>query len=380
MLHVLARRFAPLAVCLALAAPAAAQHTRVTAALGGIPPDGPNGAGVLSADGRYAAFESEASNLVTGDTNLSTDVFVRDLLTATTTRVSLHQDGQERAGNSGMVVDIGNDGQLDISDDGRYVVFMSRAPLANGDAAACEYLGETLNCPDIYLRDRIAGSTTRVSLAPGGGQPDGASHDPRMSGDGRWIVFESEAANLVPGDTNGVTDVFLFDRVSGAISRISAARALSRSAELRAGRQRRRQHHRVRLGVRPAQRRSRYGVLPERAAGLPAALRRRPAGRDDAPGPGAADRHQPCRRHAGRAPDDHVSRRGGQVLVAPDGASVAVNASSIASEITNSTGYSSESWIYDRELGRVMQHDSGAALRELGRPPLQLQPVRRGRR
>ena len=103
-----------------LAAPAAAQLTRVTAALGGVPPDRPNGAGVLSADGRFVAFESEASNLVTGDTNDSIDVFVRDLLTMTTTRVSVANDGQERVGNSGAtVIDIGGDGQLDISDDGR---------------------------------------------------------------------------------------------------------------------------------------------------------------------------------------------------------------------------------------------------------------------
>ena len=199
MPYVFARRFALLVVCLALATRAAAQQPiRVTGALGGNPPNGVNGAGVLSADGRYVAFESEASNLVTGDGNESTDVFVRELLTMTTTRVSVANDGLERPGNSGVIFDIGGDGQLDISADGRYVVFMSRAPLASGDSASCEYLGETLNCPDIYLRDRIGGTTTRVSLPSGGGQPNGASHDPKMSGDGRWIVFESEATNLVP--------------------------------------------------------------------------------------------------------------------------------------------------------------------------------------
>ena len=224
MQYVFARRFTPFVVLLALAAPAAAQQpTRVTAALGGNPPNGVNGAGVLSADGRFVAFESEASNLVAGDTNDSIDVFVRDLLTMTTTRVSVANDGSERIGNSGAIFDIGGDGQLDISADGRYVVFMSRAPLAPGDTASCEYLGETLNCPDIYLRDRIGNTTTRVSLPSGGGEPNGASHHPKMSGDGRWIVFESEATNLVPGDTNGVTDVFLFDRMTGAISRVSVA-------------------------------------------------------------------------------------------------------------------------------------------------------------
>ena len=102
-----ADRLAPLAVCLALAAPAAAQHTRVTAALGGVPPDGLNGAGVLSADGRFVAFESEASNLVTGDTNDSIDVFVRDLATVTTTRVSVANDGLSARPQRRDVIDIG---------------------------------------------------------------------------------------------------------------------------------------------------------------------------------------------------------------------------------------------------------------------------------
>ena len=78
-----------------------------------------------------------------------------------------------------MIFDIGGDGQLDISGDGRYVVFMSRAPLASGDTASCEYLGETGNCPDIYLRDRIGSTTTRVSVAPGGGEPTAPATTPR---------------------------------------------------------------------------------------------------------------------------------------------------------------------------------------------------------
>ncbi len=83
---------------------------------------------------------------------------MRDLLALTTTRVSVAEDGLQRVGNSGVIFDIGNDGQLDISDDGRYVVFMSRAPLAPGDVALCSYKARTGNCPDIYLRDRVASS------------------------------------------------------------------------------------------------------------------------------------------------------------------------------------------------------------------------------
>ena len=221
----------------------------------------------------------------------------------------------------------------------------------------CEYLGETLNCPDIYLRDRIAGSTTRVSTAPGGGQPNGASHDPRMSGDGRWIVFESEATNLVPGDTNGVTDVFLFDRVSGAISRISAAPDLpSFSPDVS-------DDGNVIAFVSASALHSADPDTVSCERSPPACLR-----------PFVVDRQAGTTRRI-PAPPIVTSRvvdtpggpllvtfrvEAGQVLVAPDGTSVAVNASSIASEITNSTGYGTESWIYDRTLARVTQHDSGA--------------------
>jgi Tol biopolymer transport system component len=161
----LVRRVVPLVACLALAAPAGAQYVRVTTALAG-QPNGINGAGVLSADGRFAAFESAASNLVAGDTNDSTDIFVRDLQTATTTRVSVAHDGLERVGDSGTDFDASTDGagQLDISDDGRYVVFVSQAPLAPGDTASCP--GSIGNCPDIYLRDRSNSSTTRHRSPP----------------------------------------------------------------------------------------------------------------------------------------------------------------------------------------------------------------------
>jgi len=357
-------RLAPLAVCLALAAPAAAQHTRVTAALGGVPPDGLNGGGVLSADGRFVAFASEASNLVTGDTNDAIDVFVRDLATVTTTRVSVANGGQQGAGHSGAAfIDIGGGGQLDISDDGRYVVFMSRAPLAPGDAAQCEYLGETSNCPDIYLRDRIDNTTTRVSTAPGGGQPDGASHDPRMSGDGRWIVFESEATNLVPGDTNGVTDVFLFDRVSGAISRISVVSG-GGQADVPSFAPDVSNDGNIIAFVSAS---SQLSTDPDTVAcqsAPPACLRPFVVNRE-----AGTTRRVPAppivtsRVVAGPGEPVTITYRieAEQVFVAPDGASIAVNASSIASEITNSTGFGSESWIYDRTLARVTRRDSGDA-------------------
>ena len=215
--------------CLALgllAVPASAQFTRVTVATSG-QPDGPLSdvfvsAAVLSGDGRFVAFTSTATNLVAGDTNASADVFVRDLGGATTTRVSVAEDGLERAGASGSIF-AGLGGELDLSDDGRFVVFSSRAALVAGDTNTCLIPPATTagNCPDIYLRDRQTNQTTRLSAGSGGAQANGYSQRPRISGDGRWVAFDSEASNLVAGDTNGVSDVFLLDRQTGTLTRVS---------------------------------------------------------------------------------------------------------------------------------------------------------------
>jgi len=211
-----------------LAAPAAAQPTRVTVATSG-QPDGRHGPAALSRDGRFVVFVSDASNLVAGDTNASTDVFVRDLGAASTARVSLAGDGLERTGQSGAtpVTSFEDFGQreIDISGDGRFVVFTSRAPLVPGDTVLCTIAPETTpgNCADVYLRDRQTNQTIRLSEAPGGGSADGPSGHPRISSDGRWVAFDSAATNLVAGDTNGVSDVFLLDRQTGTLTRVSVS-------------------------------------------------------------------------------------------------------------------------------------------------------------
>ena len=211
-----------------LAAPAAAQPIRVTIATSG-QPDGSHGPAALSRDGRFVVFVSDATNLVAGDTNASTDVFVRDLVAATTARVSLAGDSLERAGRSGATPatwfeDFGQR-EIDISGDGRFVVFTSRAPLVPGDTVHCTIAPETTpgNCADVYLRDRQTNQTIRLSEAPGGGSADGPSGHPRISSDGRWVAFDSAATNLVAGDTNGVSDVFLLDRSAGTLTRVSVS-------------------------------------------------------------------------------------------------------------------------------------------------------------
>jgi hypothetical protein len=145
-------------------------------------------------------YFSEASDLVPGDTNSCRDVFVRDLPTGTTERVSLDSSGVQGNGQSGYSAP-------SVSGDGRYVVFDSQANnLAPGD---------TNGKIDIFLRDRLSGTTERVSVNSGGGQGNGNSQWPCLADDGRHVAFYSFATNLVPNDTNGVRDVFARDRSPG---------------------------------------------------------------------------------------------------------------------------------------------------------------------
>jgi Tol biopolymer transport system component len=188
-------------------------HDRQTGAttLVSVAIDGSEGSGhseevSISADGRYVAFMSWASNLVNGDTNNLPDIFVRDLQTNQTTRVSVASDGTQ-ANNFSF--------EPSISADGRYVAFMSWADnLVSGD---------TNGDWDIFVHDRQTGATTRVSVATGGGQAVGRSHNPSISADGRYVAFASSASNLVSGDTNNHPDIFVHDRQTGVTTRVSVA-------------------------------------------------------------------------------------------------------------------------------------------------------------
>jgi uncharacterized repeat protein (TIGR01451 family) len=158
----------------------------------------------ISADGRYVAFESSASNLVAGDANGYRDIFVHDRETGETRRVSESSDGTEADWNSFSPV---------ISADGRYVAFVSSASnLVAGDANGYR---------DVFVHDRETGETTRVSGAFGGTMPNGYSSSPSLSADGRYVAFESTATNLVAGDGNGYGDVFVHDRRAGNTTRVS---------------------------------------------------------------------------------------------------------------------------------------------------------------
>jgi len=164
---------------------------------------------VGGANGRFVAFKSRATNLVLGDTNFVEDVFVHDRETGETTRVSVATGGEQANGPS-------QDDEPGISADGRFVAFISEATnLVPGD---------TNGVKDIFVHDRQTGETTRVSVATGGGQANGPSEgQPALNGSGRFVVFSSEASNLVPGDTNGEDDVFVHDRQTGETTRVSVA-------------------------------------------------------------------------------------------------------------------------------------------------------------
>ncbi len=162
----------------------------------------------ISADGRYVAFGSSASNLVPGDTNGSRDIFVRDRNTNTTTRVNVSSAG--RQANLPSLFP-------SISADGRYVGFWSGATtLVPGDTNAVT---------DAFVHDLITGTTIRVSVAPGGSDANGATEEPSLSAKGRYAVFSSDASNLVDGDTNGDADVFLRDLQTATTSRLSLSAA-----------------------------------------------------------------------------------------------------------------------------------------------------------
>ncbi len=162
----------------------------------------------ISADGRYVAFSSFSDNLVPGDTNVWWDVFVHDRQTAQTTRVSV-----DSAGNQGNFDSLAPS----ISSDGRYVAFTSYSDnLVPGDSN---------DVVDVFVHDRATGQTTRVSLDSTGSQGNGHSFQASVSTDGCYVAFRSDSDNLVPGDTNGVADVFVHDRSTGQTARVSLGSA-----------------------------------------------------------------------------------------------------------------------------------------------------------
>jgi subtilisin-like proprotein convertase family protein len=241
-----------------------AQTARVSIASDGTQADGNSDyTSSISADGRYVAFSSAATNLVAGDTNGMSDIFVHDRQTGQTTRVNIMTDGNtidnsvkpsisadgryiaftatlgvgtldtglsfenhvflhDRQMNQTVWI-TENKGQshqggdASISADGRYVTFDSSSP----DFVA----GDTNNHSDVFLYDRITDQVSRVSVDSNGMEVDGGSYQSKISADGRYVAFTSWATNLAPGDANGVSgnDIFVHDRQTGQTTRVSIA-------------------------------------------------------------------------------------------------------------------------------------------------------------
>jgi Tol biopolymer transport system component len=229
---------------------------RVSVATGGMQADGFSDAPAISADGRFVAFESAASNLVEGDTNGVRDIFVHDRATGETRRVSVLPDGTQVPGNAGVPA-LSADGRVvafqaainsqwhvfvrDLETQTTWLVSVGRGSAAANDSSANPAISadgclvtfdsaatnlvtdDTNEVRDVFVYDCRSRTLSRVSVATGGGQATSVSLNPAISADGRFVAFESDAADLVTGDTNGAYDIFVHDRATGETSRVSLA-------------------------------------------------------------------------------------------------------------------------------------------------------------
>jgi Tol biopolymer transport system component len=191
--------------------------TMVTVGADGTAPDGDSHVTGITPDGRYVSYWSDAENLTRDDHNLLTDMFVTDLVTHRTELVSVSSSGRQTRDTSSFSYTKSGG----ISDDGRFVAFV-----ADDDDLVS---GDDNGLRDAFVRDRVLHRTERVSITSSGDQaelrgPDHGGYEVRfasLSPDGRYVVFESFADNLVAGDTNQYSDVFEHDRRTGRTMRFS---------------------------------------------------------------------------------------------------------------------------------------------------------------
>lgn len=160
-----------------------------------------------NSDGSVVVFYSDANNLVVGDSNQARDVFLHDRNANTTERVSVSSSVEQA--NAASHATGGSPG---VSADGQIVAFYSDATNLVAD--------DTNGQPDVFVRLRADGTTERVSVASDGTQGNGASVNPSISGDGRFVAFQSRASNLVPDDTNNAADIFVRDRANNTTERV----------------------------------------------------------------------------------------------------------------------------------------------------------------
>jgi flagellin-like hook-associated protein FlgL len=165
----------------------------------------------MSADGRYVAFRSAATNLVAGDTNGLQDIFVKDTATGVTTRVSTDSNGNQTTN--------GHSRRPIMSADGRYVSFFSN----DSNLVA----GDTNSTTDNFVKDMLTGETTRITISSAGieqndnGGVGSYAYARAISADGRFVVFDSLSTDLVNGDTNAQGDVFVRDRTRTGVQALA---------------------------------------------------------------------------------------------------------------------------------------------------------------
>ena len=189
----------------------------VSSSAAGVPGNLESKNAAISGDGQRVAFDSQASNLVAADDGSNNDVFVKAWLAAlpTVTRVSVEGTGEPDGDPSDLDNADGSSAQPCLSQDGRFVAFLSVADDLIGDDN-----NQTL---DVFIRDTLLGTTARVSVSSRGGEASQASFSPQISRDGRWVTFHSATPDLIPADTNNAIDIFLRDTVVNSTIRISVA-------------------------------------------------------------------------------------------------------------------------------------------------------------
>ncbi len=165
----------------------------------------------ITPDDRYVVFRSDSDDLIQTPhiNNLfrgQPAIWRRDLLTGTTELVSINLQGTDKNASAAQ--------NPSISDDGRYVVYDT--------ISADQVPNDTNNASDIFLRDMVSHTTTRIDVGPGGVQTNRNSTNPFISGNGTFVLFKSDADNLVNNDNNTAPDIFLYDRVHNSVQLVTA--------------------------------------------------------------------------------------------------------------------------------------------------------------
>lgn len=186
------------------------QIERVSTGIGGEQANRTSGLGyaaTVSADGRFVAFVSEANNLVSNDSNNLPDIFLYDRVLQETKRINMNNEDENLGESNGAST------HPTLSANGQFIVFQSEANnLIQND---------TNEVTDIFLYHLATGQIEIISTSWSGGLANGRSGNPDISSNGRWIAFSSDANNLVPNDTNSVTDIFIYDAITGRTIRAS---------------------------------------------------------------------------------------------------------------------------------------------------------------